>query len=105
VICALVAAAVQTNQADTVAAEIVELAAATADGVTFPLRSGESLIRPFGAVNSFASKAHGLVNANLLDAPCASVVMLQWVMWLTQQCQATPGGSCTLVLVGHNAAS
>jgi hypothetical protein len=83
--------------------EVIELAAVTADGNTFPPPGGNSLMRPLGQVSPEATnRSHGLRNEDLLGAPCAPVVMLQWLEWLTQQSRAAPGGSCTLVLAGHN---
>lgn len=82
--------------------EIVELAAATADGQTFPAEGSSSLSRPLGSIDEAASKTHGMRNSDLTEQPCAPVVLLQWLEWLTEQCQSAHGGSCRLVLAGHN---
>jgi hypothetical protein len=60
-------------------------------------------MRPLSEISPEATRnAHGMVNSDLIGQPCAPVVLLQWLDWLTQQCQAAPGGSCRLVLAGHN---
>jgi hypothetical protein len=77
---------------------LVELAAVTSDGQQF-----QSLVWPLGKVTDEATKnAHQLYKTDLLGAPQLPVVLLQWVQWLTQQCKAADGGSCRLVLAGHN---
>lgn len=85
--------------------EILELAAVTADGQTFPPEGSSSLMRPLGSIAEGAFKTHGMRNRDLTEQPCAPVVLLQWLEWLTEQCQSAPGGSCTLVLAGHNIAA
>lgn len=84
-------------------AEIIELAAVTGDGQTFPAPGHTSLIRPLGEISPGASKVNGIKWEDVRDQPPLPVVMLQWVEWLTQQCsEAGPGGRSTLVLAGHN---
>jgi hypothetical protein len=75
----------------------LELAAATADGKTF-----SSLVAPLTAINDDAAAVTGLNWEAVKNQPPLPVVLLEWVRWLQQQCVSSPGGSSTLVLMGHN---
>lgn len=90
------------------ALEILELAAATGHPgdreQTFPAPGQDALIRPLGEISLGASDTHKMFNRQLVDKPPVPVVLLNWVNWLTRQCKDTEGGSCTLVLAGHNIA-
>jgi DNA polymerase III epsilon subunit-like protein len=77
--------------------DIIELAAATAEGQQF-----SSLVSPLTLIPPDAARITGLSWQDLQDQPPLPVVLLKWVQWLQQQCASTPGGSSTLVLMGHN---
>jgi hypothetical protein len=77
--------------------DLVELGAAADNGQEFV-----SLVAPLSAISFGATMAHGLRWPDVQHAPALPVVLLDWLRWLTQQCAAAPGGSSTLVLMGHN---
>ncbi|KAF6260024.1 hypothetical protein COO60DRAFT_1625888 [Scenedesmus sp. NREL 46B-D3] len=77
--------------------DVMELAAATAHGQRF-----RSLVSPLTAISPGATAVTGLAWAEVRGGPPLAVALLAWVRWLARQCAAAPGGSSTLVLMGHN---
>jgi len=79
---------------------VLEIASVTSDKQEF-----QSLIRPLGDIPSQSTDVHTLTFAKVCSSPPVPAVLLQWLQWVTQQCVSTPGGSCRLVLAGHNISS
>ncbi|WIA19703.1 hypothetical protein OEZ85_005629 [Tetradesmus obliquus] len=91
--------------------DITELAAATVDATFAPAKclnsdphTFASLVSPLTMITPEASNITGITwgGNQLQHQPPLPVVLLDWVRWLQQQCASAPGGSSTLVLMGHN---
>jgi hypothetical protein len=75
----------------------VELGAVADGGQQFA-----SLVAPISPISPGATLTHGLAWRDVCGAPPLPLVLLRWVEWLRGLCAAAPGGSSTLVFMGHN---